>query len=358
MKVAICWGGFSGYMAACWRELASRPGIDLLVFNFGKQIGYSFDQSLLQGLNVRFLPNDHPDPASELRKMILEHGAEVVSLSGWMFKSYVQLAADPQLRHIPMITVNDTPLLRTWRQRLARYRYQSYLKRMSRVVVPGERGFQLAKYYGVPESKIRRAMYGVDYAAFAPLLEQRLALPEWPRRFLFNGRYVAVKAMDVLMDAYRGYRKRVSDPWGFTFCGAGEFQYLIKDQEGVEDTGFVQPAELAKYMVKSGVLVMSSRYDAWPLALVEACSAGLPVICTEICGSSVELIRSHYNGMTVATEDADALMRGLIWAHEQHANLPEMGRRAQAFAAAYSAQAWADRWVAMLNELVPAKATG
>jgi glycosyltransferase involved in cell wall biosynthesis len=78
--------------------------------------------------------------------------------------------------------------------------------------------------------------------------------------------------------------------------------------------------------------------------VVEASSAGLPVVCTEACGSAVELVRSYYNGVTVATDNAGALADGLRFIHDNADRLPEMGRRGRDLAAAYSAQIWAQRW--------------
>ena len=69
----------------------------------------------------------------------------------------------------------DTPWRGTLRQRLGRFKIGGYLSRMDRVVVAGERAWQLVRLLGVPEAKIRRGLYGVDYDTFAPLFEHRLA---------------------------------------------------------------------------------------------------------------------------------------------------------------------------------------
>jgi glycosyltransferase involved in cell wall biosynthesis len=249
--------------------------------------------------------------------------------------------------------VMDTPLQRSWRRRLARVRLRPYLARMSRVVVPGERAWQYARYLGVPEAKIRRAMYGIDYDALAPLHARRLAQPGgWPKRFLFTGRYVEEKGIDVLLDGYASYRKQSPAPFGLTCCGMGPMKNLLVGRDGVEDLGFVQPGDLPAVLARCGVFVLCSRFDPWPLVVVEACAAGLPVICTEACGSAVELVRTNYSGLTIATGDADAVARGLLWAERHYVDAPVMGARAQHFAAAYSAQAWADRWEHLLGELV------
>ena len=57
------------------------------------------------------------------------------------------------------------------------------------------------------------------------------------------------------------------------------------------DRGFVQPADQAAIWAEHGAFALASRYDPWPLVIVEACAAGLPVIHSEACGSAVELVR-------------------------------------------------------------------
>jgi glycosyltransferase involved in cell wall biosynthesis len=131
---------------------------------------------------------------------------------------------------------------------------------------------------------------------------------------------------------------------------------LLASHAGIEDLGFRQPAELLDIMRGAGVFVLPSRFDPWPLVVVEASAAGLPVIATEACGSSVEMVRPYFNGLTVASGETDALARAMLWAHEQHAQLSAMGERGRHFAAAYSAQMWAMRWSAAARQDISSRA--
>jgi glycosyltransferase involved in cell wall biosynthesis len=353
MRVAICWAGISGYMAACWRELAARGVVDPIIIAVTGQRNSAFSEQLLSGLNYRLLPARGPGSATAIKRLIADHKSELVTLPGWIYRTYRKLAGDADLQDLPIIMVMDTPLTRGWRQRLARIMLGSYLRRMSRVVVPGERSWQLARYFGVREEHILRATYGIDFDALAPVYARRASNSTgWPRRLLYAGRYVVEKGVDVLVEAYRLYREQVPDPWTLTCCGMGPLGESLARQPGIENLGFLQPRELVGVMSQSGALVLASRYDPWPLIVVEACATGLPVVCTEACGSSVELVRSMHNGLTVASNDAVAFARGLIWIHHRYDCFPVMGRRGQELAAAYSAQRWADRWEHMCGEVL------
>ena len=141
---------------------------------------------------------------------------------------------------------------------------------------------------GASQQSVRRGLYGVDFDGFAPLYEQRVAeAGGWPRKFLFIGRYAPEKGLDVLIEAYQRYRTTVTEPWALSCCGSGPLKHLLQGQAGIEDCGFQQPSQLRQIMATHGAFVLASHFDPWPLVVVEASAAGLPVLCTEACGSAV-----------------------------------------------------------------------
>ncbi|MFW6060543.1 MAG: glycosyltransferase family 4 protein [Phycisphaeraceae bacterium] len=355
----FCWPGVPGYMSACWRALAARADVELHVVSHqpagraDRPAPFDFE-SLAAGLSIELIDYSDLHNAEVLARHVIDQEPDVVVLPGWRNRAALQLASHRQLRHARFVLAMDTPWRGDFRQRVARWRLRPLLERVDRVVVPGERAWQYARRLGVPEQRIRRGLYGIDYDALRASLDQRRARAGgWPRRFLFVGRYAAVKGLDVLLEAYARYRAAHGEREAFELscCGSGPMQAEVQAAAGVTDHGFVQPNALPDVFAEHGVFVLPSRYDPWPLALVEACAAGLPVICTEACGSAVELVRPHYNGLIVPTEDVDALCGALNRAHAQREALATMGERGCALAAAYGAEAWAQRWAAMIEEL-------
>ena len=356
MRVVICWISISGYLAACWRALAERDGIDLrlVVFPSLGTADAPFRADLSAGLPVDLLEENYTDDVDHVAGLVAAHAPQIVVIPGWVVPAFRALASHPALRGAKFILTMDTPRRDNWRQKFTRLKLGRFLDRMDRIVVPGERSWQYARQLRFPEFKIRRGMYGVDFSRWHGLHERRRAHGGgWPRRFLFAGRYVSVKGIDVLLRAYSIYRGEHPDAWPLTCCGSGPMSGQVKSAgEGVEDLGFVQPQDQAEVWMKSGVFVLASRFDPWPLVIVEACASGLPILCTEACGSSVELVRSHYNGITVATDNAESLARGMSSFHDRYEQLPVMGRRSQELAGAFSAETWAERWMQMFLELV------
>lgn len=246
----------------------------------------------------------------------------------------------------------DTPWRGTARQRLAPYVLRRFLKHMDRVVVTGERSWQYARKLRFSPDRIIRGAYGIDYELLSPLWDLRRRRPGgWPRRFLFIGRYEKDKGIDVLLAAHRQYSQLVSDPWPLTCCGLGSLDELVNDSPGVQNLGFLQPPDLLPVLASSGVFVIASTFDPWPLVIVEASAAGLPVIGSEACGSAVEVIRPHYNGLIVPDGDAAAMAAAMAHMHRSADELPLMGERGQQLAAPYSAETWAKRWSQMVGSL-------
>jgi glycosyltransferase involved in cell wall biosynthesis len=346
MKIAFCWSNPSGYMAACWRTLAERADCDVFVLAFEPEAdtNTNFDARVMDGIRHRLLSVRERQDYRVVSDIILGYRPDAIVVGGWRSRQYRRLASDPRLKGTRLVLMIDNPIRRGVRQRLGRLVLRPYLQRMHIVFVPGERAWQAARFYGVPEDRIFRGTYGIDYARLSGLHEQREANGGgWPRVFLFVGRYERTKGVDLLLDAYGRYRQLVEHPWELMCCGMGPMGSLIAGAEGVREIGFRQPDQMREVWLEAGAFVLPSRFDPWPVALAEACAAGLPVVCSEACGSGVELVRPLFNGLAVPTGSVDSLAGALGWVHDHADEMVAMGARSRDLAAPYSAQMWADR---------------
>ena len=353
--VVFCWSQISGYMAACWRALSAVPGLDVIVVaeqSILQRDHTDFGKELLGGIRCELLTASQMTNTHQVAAAVQKLQPDVVVISGWFNPAYRVLAANVDRKHTQLVLAIDTPWKGTARQRVARLAMARFFHRFDAIVVASERSWQLARRLGFEERLIHRGTYGFDYDSFAPVHQQRLERADgWPRSFLFMGRYVHDKAIDVLLKGYSEYRASRDDVWTLTCCGAGPLGSLIRGLEGVVDRGFIQPDDQPAMLVEHGVFVLASRYEPWGVVIAEAAAAGLPIICSEACGASIDLVRSCFNGLTVATDESRALASAMAWMHDRYQELPEMGRRGRELASAYSAQMWARRWTRLFEEL-------
>ncbi len=90
---------------------------------------------------------------------------------------------------------------------------------------------------------------------------------------------------------------------------------------------------------KANFLVFPSEcYEGFPMTIVEAFAAGVPVIASRI-GSVSEILRNGHNGLTFCAADARSLADQVLWALAHSNELEEMGRGARSdYEQKYSAE--------------------
>lgn len=355
LRVVFCWAEVSGYVAACWRALRRRPGIDLHVVHIDRlgETANPFDvDALLGDIPNQRLETSSPDLEQRLLSAVAERDPDVIVLCGWVFWPYTRLVHAPALRRARKLMGMDTPWRGTLAQRLARYRLAHFIRDVDLVITAGERSAEYARRIGVRRERLRPGYYGFDFCSFASGAAQRPA--RWPRQFLYAGRYVPAKDLETLVQGYTLYRNAVAEPWGLTCRGSGPDASLLAGVPGITDGGFAQPAHLPGIFADHGAFVLPSRFEPWGVVIAEAAASGLPVVCSTACGAAADLVRDYYNGLVVTPEDPIALSRALRWIHDHEAELPSIGSRGQALADAFSADAWAQRWHHYLLEALEA----
>ncbi len=329
-------------MAACWRALSARDGLDLHVVHLesltGKPTGFDIDR-VMQGISNQCFRRTDPNIDQFLRNVVNAHQPDVVVLCGWIYWPYTRLLFASELARCRFILGMDSPWIGSIWQRVAKLRLRHLVPRLDLVVTASRRSAEYAMRIGVPRPRIRGGYYGFDFDAFSQGPRATL-----PRRFLFVGRYVEAKDLRTLVRGYRRYRERVSDPWPLTCRGTGPDANMLRDQPGITDAGFMQPAELPQAFRDHGVFVLPSRYEPWGVVIAEAAAAGLPVICSDACGAADDLVRPDHNGIVIPAGDAEALASAMCWMHDHEAQLPSLGRQGRDLAMAFSAQSWAERW--------------
>ncbi|MFN4228304.1 glycosyltransferase family 4 protein [Parvibaculum sp.] len=360
IKVVICYPLVNAYMAACWRELVANPRLDVFVVGFrtGPNDLVSFPADIMKGIPSRLLNEEERAERWMLAGMVADLRPDVLFVSGWSERSFRTLYFDRRLESVPKILVMDNQFRGDLRQRVGSIVLKPLLNRIEGIFVTGERSWQYARYLGMDEDRIHRGAVSVDYGALSDLYDARVVQFErWPRNFFFAGRYHPRKAIDILVDAYMQYRSCRSDPWTLTTAGMGPEAHLLSESEGVHDLGFVSPEGMRRCWLEAGAFILPSRFDAWPLVIVEAAAAGLPVIATEACGSTVEVVRDMYNGIVVPTGSVDALAQAMMWVHDNDDRLAIWGARSKLLAEPYAAAIWADRVEKIVSSLVQPKAS-
>jgi glycosyltransferase involved in cell wall biosynthesis len=296
MRVAVLWSCLSGYFVNCLAELASR-GVELLVFHYptATSAPFAFRGSDLPG--DRYLRTEMRS-VRHLLEVVRRFDPHMALISGWMDPWYLLIARSLRRKGCVVVGAMDNQWRAAAKQVIAARLLGWTLRRVFSVLwVPGERAEQYARRLGFRGSRLWRGLYcgATDQLRAVAQARARLGRDGWPRRFVFVGRYETVKGLSELLEAYGNYRSISSDPWELWCAGHGPLKRTVAAQKGVRDLGFVQPDDLPSVLAQCGCFVLPSRREGWVVALLEAAASGLPIICSDECGSHVELVREGYN---------------------------------------------------------------
>lgn len=341
MKIAFVWTGFTSYMSDCWRELAGREGIELKIWIEQVRKGnIAFDsESLMRGLDYRWKFSDEidQDERAKAEEEIAAFKPDVLFICGWARNWPPYLAKSEKLASIPKVLCCDMPWEWKVRKFAARFVLRRLLRRFCKIMMPGKRAAMYGRWLGFGNADIVQGEYGIDTERFAdvPSIFDR-------RGFVFAGRLAEEKDIRTLARAYRMYRS-FGGKWPLDVYGIGDESRWLEGIDGVVLHGFAQPEEFPYILAKAGAFVIASKWDPWPLVILESCASGLPVICTNRCWNRYELIRE--NGKTVNSGDIKALARAMLEVKQLD------GEKGKPLAAQYSKSKWVDRILGIVDEI-------
>ena len=348
-RVAVLWARLSGYFHACLRALDDEA--DLLVVHKQGEPDAPFDPgAVTAGLRTQDWGGDGPD-ADALERLLADFEPDAIVVCSWNVAAYRQVCRTRQGRTLRIVAMDNQ-----WRgtpKQWAGVASSRFLLEPTydAAWVCDERQADFAGRLGYPVERLLWGLYSGDHPRFAAVARARgTALP--PPAFLFVGRLVPEKGVDVLAAAYRRYRGLVDDPWPLMISGSGPDQHLLDEVDGVKQLGFVQPADVPDVFAAAGCLVLPSRFEPWAVVIHEAAAAGLPIVCSKACGASARLVLDSYNGVVVTEGDAEALARALLRIHRTDDDERRaMGVASESLAAQYSPEQWSGRLLRRIPEL-------
>ena len=200
------------------------------------------------------------------------------------------------------------------------------LERADLILCPSKFVFESMLYNGVPETKCVLNPYGVDTAAFTP----RTQIPQKPR-FVCVGAIGLRKGHQYLLQAFDILRKSIPD--AELICVGTPFpeiKNVLRRWVGTfKHYQHIPRADLVRILNEATAFVFPSNEEGFAKAVIEAMSAGLPIIATHESGATT-LVDNGIEGLIVRARDVQGIANAMIKVASDRELNEKMGRAAHA----------------------------
>ena len=161
-------------------------------------------------------------------------------------------------------------------------------------------------------------------------VRRELGVPPGAFVVLFVGRLVPIKNLPLLVEGFARAARHES-ALRLLICGEGQLRASLDRRVRalglggrVHWAGYIPHHELGPYYDAADVFAIASAHDNFPVVVLEAMAAGLPVVGTRVGGIPLQ-IEEPLTGLLVRPGDADDLARALLMLARDRALARRMG---------------------------------
>lgn len=189
---------------------------------------------------------------------------------------------------------------------------------------------------------------------FSPFYPQQPSNCE-NKKAIFVGRMNEQKGLEYLVETWSRVYKRHPD-WSLHIYGDGEQRELLLSlikKAGVSDVVYVNQAtkQIIEKYLESSIYVMTSRYEGFPMVLIEAMSCGLPVVSFNCPWGPADIIRSGEDGFLVKYLDSEEEANRICELIENPNLRKEMGVKARQNIMRYGRDNIMKKWIDLFRQL-------
>ncbi|EJV64234.1 glycosyltransferase family 4 protein [Bacillus cereus] len=340
MKIGIVTNLRSPYRKLQIEEISKNSNWDISVYYTNKNIlGRSWDVDPIN--NVKEIPlkgfklsRNHGNLNFGLLKIILEN--DVILIGGYEKPTYIVLSLLARLFKKPYIIIYDgiSPKRILGNEHKAKY----LIKKM---VISGAtaifgNGIVSSKYFcekfNFKSDRVFNQCLTVDIESIKSLLgnsdkyreelRERYQINSEKKVLIYSGRLIKRKNVDKILLALNQINNK--EKYELLILGDGEERESLIElakqlNVNLQITGFIaNQTELFKHYFVGDVLILPSNEEPWGLVINEAMAAGLPIISSDECGASLDLVKDYKNGFVIPAGQEDVLKEKIAYVFENN----------------------------------------
>ena len=169
------------------------------------------------------------------------------------------------------------------------------------------------------------------------------------------GRIQYQKGFDTLVEVFKRVHKKHPD-WTVNIYGDGNLRSELEEQISEAGLNGVinlmgRSNEIYKKLRDASFYIMSSRFEGFPMVLIEAQSQGLPIVSFDCPNGPSDIINNGVNGILVEDQNKDALYDGICYMIEHPDERKAMGKKALENVNQYSTVVICNMWQKLFDEI-------
>ena len=299
---------------------ASRHGLSSKYIDpeFKKNIKWDIGSRMLDGYKSEFSKNQNKNINQfslnflNLEKKLIKGNFDHILVLGWNNLLYINAILYALKHKIKLILRVETNLLlkiNPIKRLIKTIILKNLFKKINYFLAIGILNKNFLLNHNVPRKKIYPGPYFVDNNFFSKKIKKKSKSKK--KIVLFVGKLIQRKNPFEFLNLAQMFIKNKKIQ--FIMIGDGilkkECQQFINERRlnNVSLIGFVNQTQLKKYYQKSDLLIVPSYYETWGLVINEAFASNIPVICSENCGASKDLILNGKTGFTYPTNELKIL---------------------------------------------------
>lgn len=163
------------------------------------------------------------------------------------------------------------------------------------------------------------------------------------------GRIQYQKGFDTLVDVFKRVHAKHPD-WKVDIYGDGNLRDQLEKQISEANlNGIVnlmgRSNQIYYKLREASFYIMSSRFEGFPMVLIEAQSQGLPIVSFDCPNGPADIIDSYANGILVEDQNKEQLFEGICYMIENPKERRAMGQKALQNVGQYSVSVICKKWM-------------
>ena len=339
MTILFLYTELAGYLESGIKELAKQVNsIHIVRFpvNTEAPFKFNFPENV-----ILYERNNYS--ANQLIKLAKTINPDIIFSCGWIDKDYLKVCRYFKGK-IPTVMTMDNQWFGTIKQRIMQIISPFFLHSIySHVGVPGKPQKEYALKLSFKPEQIKEGFYSADVPLFAPEAKYRMETQSFPHRFIYVGRYIPVKGLDLLFEAFTELANEYDNDWELWCAGTGEqFEQRVIHPK-IKHFGFLQPVELKEKLRNAGVFILPSRFEPWGVVVHEMAAAGFPMICSSAVGAATKYLEHEKNGYIFKNGNKNELkemMKKVMQTDDK--TLCEMAKHSYKLGISYTPKDWVE----------------